>query len=331
MHKRAIHIVTNMQGLTQSVLPDTPLCFSYVGSRSTPDGAIRFINKCLRSDLVILDSDAKKLMIACVTRWVLPMARFRIVSVDLILRPPKSLGGRVKAFFKRLLLKQVHRFILYFKDLRGYEHFYSIGPERTVYVPFKVNAWEDLQQRPAPTADGDYVLCAGRTLRDIRTFVEAVRHVGCPGVLLQQDRKLLSQHGTESWSGELPSNVRLIVDRGNDSETFIKYISGARIVVIPRFQNDIAATGIGTYLLAMALNRCVIISEGPGASDVLRDQAVLVPPEDSASLGKTHRVTVGRFEVAGGNDFERPRVRNSGSRRGALGQRYLTRQRSEHG
>lgn len=282
MHDRAIHILTNMEGLKGSAWPDGPLCFSDSGS----DGVTQFIAKCLRSDLVILDSDARRLMIACIFKWLVPGSRFRIVSVDLILRPPKSAAERVRVFLKKILLKKVHRFVLYFKDLGGYDRFYGIGHDRTTYIPFKVNDWDVLERRDAPLSEGDYVLCAGRTLRDTATFVEAIRTAGCRGVLLQQSRKLLEEHGTESWKGELPENVNLIIDEGNESETFIEYISGARIVVIPRFKNDIAATGIGTYLLAMALNRCVIISEGPGANDVLTDQAIMVTPEDAASLAK---------------------------------------------
>jgi hypothetical protein len=36
----------------------------------------------------------------------------------------------------------------------------------------------------------------------------------------------------------------------------------------------------------MALNKCVIISEGPGAEDVLNDQAVIVPAENSNVLAE---------------------------------------------
>lgn len=280
MQNRALHILTNITALAESARPDERLCFSAAGS----ERAIHFMFKCLRSDLVIIDQEARRLLLACLVKWILPWSRFRIISVDLILRPPKSFAWRLRAFWKRASLKKVHRFILYFKDLRGYEDFYGVGPDRTIYVPFKVNDWEILQHRDGPSSAGDYVLCAGRTLRDTKTFVDAMTRAGCAGVLLQQSRPLLSEHGTEPWSGELPANVKLVIDEGNESKTFIEYISKARIVVIPRFSGDIAATGIGTSLLAMALNRCVIISEGPGASDVLTDQAVIVPPEDPAAL-----------------------------------------------
>ena len=283
MQNRSMQVLTNIPGLEQAAWPEAQLCFSQAGS----DGLSRFILKCLRSDLVILEQDGRRVMVACLIKLFIPWSRFRIISVDLILRPPKSFLGSTRNFFKKLLFRKIHRFILYFKDLRGYERFYGIGPERTTYVPFKVNNWESLQRRHAPLSEGDYVLCAGRTLRDTTTFVEAMRQAGVPGLLLQQSRELLSEHGTEPWNGELPDNVRLLIDEGNQSEKlFMECIAGARIVVIPRFKGDIASTGIGTYLLAMALNRCVIISEGPGASDVLTDQAVIVPAEDPLALSK---------------------------------------------
>jgi glycosyltransferase involved in cell wall biosynthesis len=290
MLRRTIRILTNIGGLNQSFLPDAPLAFSYVGWNDAWGERIRFIAKCLRSDLIILDTAVEKLMLACAVKWVVPMLRFRIVSVDLILRTPTSRTGRVKAFFKRFLLKQVHRFILFFKDLRGCERFYGIDPDRAIYVRFKVNGWEEIQHRQTPTEDGDYVLCAGRTLRDIKTFVEAMRQAGCPGVLLQQRRELLAAHGTSAWSGELPSNLRLTLDESDELEAYLDFVAKARLVVIPRFKSDIAPTGISTYLVAMALNRCVIISEGPGASDVLTHEAVVVPAEDAEKLAEQIRL-----------------------------------------
>jgi glycosyltransferase involved in cell wall biosynthesis len=286
MYRPTTHILTNITGLNQSFLPDAPLAFTYVSWDDGWADRIRFIRKCLRSDLVILDTAVAKLMLACAVKWVLPMLRFEIVSVDLILRTPKSRVGRVKAFFKSLLFKQVHRFILFFKDLRGCERFYGIGPDRTIYVPFKVNGWEEIQLRQTPTSDGEYVLCAGRTLRDIETFVEAMRRAGCPGVLLQQKRELLAAHGTSAWSGALPSNLKLIVDESDELDAYLDFVAKARLVVIPRFKSDIAPTGISTYLVAMALNKCVIISEGPGASDVLTGEAVVVPAENAEKLAE---------------------------------------------
>jgi glycosyltransferase involved in cell wall biosynthesis len=279
MRQSPLRIVSNFKDLSEVIAPEDELAHEYVGAGDV----LRFIRSCIGADLVLLDDDQQKLMLACLLR---PLLRFRLVSVDLILRRPKSLKARVGRLLKRALFGQVDRFLLYFKDTSGYEQLYGIGPDRAVYVPFKVNGWERMALHSAASAGGEYVLCAGRTLRDVGTFVEAMREAGCPGLLLQQQPELLSQHGTRPWLGELPANLQLVVDTSDSLESFMDFMRGARLVVIPRFHGDLAATGISTYLVAMALGKCVIISKGPGAEDVLTNQAVIVPPEDAAALAQ---------------------------------------------
>lgn len=265
---------------------DGTIEYEYSPDSSGFGAAWRFLRQCAKADVVILNVDQKRLMLASLLRCIFPMLRFKLVSVDLIMRPPVSGAGRLKASLKRLLFSRVDRFILYFKNIDGYRRFYGIDPDRVVYVPFKINGWEYIASHQSDAANGEYVLCAGRTLRDIATFVAAMKDTDCQGVLLQQRREMLEAHGTKQWSGELPPNVKLIVDDGDSLETYMNFISRSRLMVIPRYKFDIAATGISTYLVAMALDKCVIISEGPGAEDVLTDQAVIVPPEDAARLGE---------------------------------------------
>lgn len=267
-------------------LPEAPLSFAHTGAPDSSDRRLEFIQQCLRADLLILETDIKRLLLACALKWILPMLRLKVVSVDLILRTPESLPGRIEAFCKRLLLKQVDVFMFFFKNLRGYESLYGIGADRAVYVPFKVNDWEKIKLRPRTAPDGDYVMCAGRTMRDVNTFVEAIRLSGCPGLLHQQKAEVMAKHGTPGLQGELPPNLKVVIDDSHQHDVFVDFISRARLVVIPRFRNDIGPAGIATYMVAMALNKCVIISEGPGADDVLTDQAVIVPAEDVDSLAK---------------------------------------------
>jgi glycosyltransferase involved in cell wall biosynthesis len=282
---KTVLVVSNFKNLHQATVDGATINHRYLG-----DGAgmspWQFVRSCLRADLVVLNVDQRRLVLACMLKWVWPLARFKLVSVDLILRPPKSFRERLKILSRRIIFARVNKFILYFKDLSGYQRFYGIGPSRAAYVPFKVNGWELMGPSPDNSADGDYVLCAGRTLRDIETFVKAIERAGCPGLLLQQRREVVMAHGTPAWSGQLPSNVRLIVDEGDSLESFYDFIRKARMVVIPRFRVDIAATGISTYLVAMALGKCVVLSQGPGAEDILTDEAVIVPPENVDHLAE---------------------------------------------
>jgi glycosyltransferase involved in cell wall biosynthesis len=307
MRSNEIHLISNFRALDRVLPAGRAVKFEHVPDFKGLHGAWGFVRQCARADVVVLNIDQQKLMLACLLRWVCPWLRFKLVSVDLIMRSPKTAAGHLKALLKRVLFSRVNRFILYFKNLDGYERFYGIGPDRAVYVPFKVNGWERLAAREGDLPDGDYVLCSGRTLRDIETFVEAMRRVDCPGVLLQQRRELLDAHGTAAWSGDLPPNVRLVIDDSDSLEKYIDFISRARLMVIPRYRGDIAPTGISTYLVAMALRKCVIISEGPGAGDVLSDQAVIVPPEDPARLAES-------IELMWGDDRLRSEMAARGSR-----------------
>ena len=120
MREDRIRIISNFRGLGRAAGPDGRLTHEYVGD---DESATRFIRKCLRADVVIINIGQRSLMLACLLRWVVPVLRFRLVSVDLTLRPPKTWKDRLKVFCKRVLFSRVDRFVLYFTDLRGYERF----------------------------------------------------------------------------------------------------------------------------------------------------------------------------------------------------------------
>jgi glycosyltransferase involved in cell wall biosynthesis len=56
--------------------------------------------------------------------------------------------------------------------------------------------------------------------------------------------------------------------------------------VLPISPDALAPAGISTYLVAMALGKCVIVSESPATRGILEDgeQAVVVPPSDPAAM-----------------------------------------------
>ena len=242
--------------------------------------AAGFAAQCLRSDIVILDNDVRRL---CLAATLKPFASFKLISVDLIVRPPVGAIGRAVARLKTFLLSRVDKFILYFRNTEGFARYYGIRSGRTAYVPFKVNGL-DQPFWPRAVPPGDHVLCAGRTLRDLETFVAAAGRTGLPAVLLQQPAEIMSDHGTTAWQQSLPPNIELRLHTDGRLESFISAIAAARIVVIPRFKGDICSTGISTYLVAMALGKAVVISRGPGADDVLHNEAIFVEPENVDDL-----------------------------------------------
>ncbi len=123
MPRRAIRIISNFKNLERVMPPVESLRHERI---EEDESSLRFLLKCLRSDLVILNIDQRKLMLACLLRWLWPWSRFKLVSADLILRPPRTWKDRLKARLKGLLFSRVDRFVLYFKNLQGYARFYGI-------------------------------------------------------------------------------------------------------------------------------------------------------------------------------------------------------------
>jgi glycosyltransferase involved in cell wall biosynthesis len=244
--------------------------------------------KLKKTDVVLLNNDSDRLFKLCVLRYLFPWKRFQLISLDIILRKPLSCKDRLTALIKKFLFKKVDIFVLFFRKTRGYEMHFGISREKIRYIPFKVNSWKEVfADYISDPQQGQYVLCAGRTMRDLDTFAEAVRISGAPALLLSPGAATMKKHGTQLISGVLPANLKLVFHTDGREETFLNYIKKAAVVVVPRFSVDIASTGISTYLCAMAAWRCVIISRGPGAEDVLaRDEAIFVTPEDPVELAE---------------------------------------------
>lgn len=201
----------------------------------------------------------------------------------MVLRLPEGVLSRGGLRLKRFLFGRVDLFVHYFRDLTWYGKYFHIASDRSVFIPFKANIFE--RHSAAPDPSGEYILCLGRSLRDYDTFFEAVKDLPYPAAITQPDFEGLRNHGARFTLplSDLPKRVRVLDDDGSlDSE--IAAIKGARVVVIAILAKRICASGIGIYLSSMLLGKCIVMTEGPGASDILSDQAILVPPEDADAL-----------------------------------------------
>ncbi len=281
-------IFTNFRRLDERLRYSQVYHHTFIGDGQGSWSAWDVFKNAKTADAVILNIDANRLLKLCALRYLFPFRKFKLISVDIVLRKPNSFKQKMMALVKSLLLKQVDLLVLYFKHTSGYEKYFAIQKKQIHYVAFKVNSWEQqFKDYSADPTTGAYVLCAGQTSRDLRTYIEAVRIAGVPAVLLTPGTSLMQQHGTELITEGYPQNLRLETHSDGREETFLTWIKNAAVVVIPRFSFDISATGISTYLCSMAAWRCVVLSKGPGAEDILTDdQAILVDPEDPNQLAK---------------------------------------------
>ncbi len=246
-----------------------------------------FRRKAPESDLILINGDPDLVFRLCLYFFLAPRKRRPIVGVDLVLRKPLTLGARLRALYKKALLSRVAHFINYFKRSEGYEKYFGITPGRSSFIHFKPNLRYRYDVKPS--ADGTYILCFGRSQRDYDTFFRAVSRLPYPAAIPRPNFKNLKKHGSRFTCplDRLPPNVALLDDDGSQA-AMIRVFEGARLVVLPILGSSILA-GVGVYLNAMLLGKCVIMSECSGASDVLTDQALFVPPEDPEALAKMIR------------------------------------------
>ena len=245
-------------------------------------------NLC-KSDLLIVNGLETTLRL-CRLFSVAPWLRRPLVAVDVVLRKPETFRNRVSAKITRHLLRNVDYFLHYFSDLEGYERYFDVTRKRSGYVPFKPNLRHRVEAEP--NADGEYVLCLGHSMRDYDTFFAAMERLAYPAAIPEPDYRELHNHRSRFTRAlsQLPANVRTLAD-DRSQESLVRILLGAKIVVLPILRSSICASGIGIYLNSMLLGKCVIISRGPGASDVLTDQAIFFEPENAGDLAaKIQRV-----------------------------------------
>lgn len=275
-----LRIVTNFERFE----PEWRLPTGEHGTAAWARSFAEFRAQAARADLLVVNCDVGLILRLCAYFLAFPWKRKPIVAVDLVLRKPRTRKAGAAALLKKLLFKRVDHFVNYFQELSGYSTWYGITPERSSFVPFKPNLRYRYEAR-VDGMEGEYVLCFGRSQRDYDTFLAAMASLPYPAAMPRPDFAMLRPHESRfSWSlDNIPKNVRMLDDDGSQ-QAMIRAIEGARIVALPILSSTLAASGISVYLNAMLLNKPVVISAGPGVSDILTEEAVMVPPEDPAAL-----------------------------------------------
>lgn len=284
--RRALRCATNIPGV------DTAL-HQAAAVRTTPLEAVltlpmreRFA--ALRALDVIAIANHPRLLMEVAGQLMAARSRARLVGIDILLPKPSGVRGAVRGLLSRLLLRRVDRFYLFQRDVVQLDRHYDIGA-RCEYVPFKCNVWERASQGALLPRDQGYVLHAGRTNRDLACFLAACWRTPVPTVLLLQKHEVMRTHGTGRRLPDTPPWVR-VVEHDGARATFEAYLAGARVVVIAIRGDSITSTGCSTMLDALALRKCVIISDGPATRGILdTDCAVIVPSGNAAALGEAIR------------------------------------------
>lgn len=277
-------ITTDIHGLARVAPPGTIVAeYSASNCPSRWKRNFRLLGSALGSDHLAIHFDLTEVFFFTFLLWLIPFHHCKLTTLDFFIGEPKGLR---RALLRRAL-SRIDRLLVYFKDSAAFEREYGVPAGKFHYVPFKINAWEQVVSIPA-TDDG-YIFSGGRSRRDFATFFAAVGELGYPVKMVIGERAQLGPNGSTLNGVSVPPNVELI-DREASGEFYVRMQAAAKFVVIPIVKGSTTQAGIGSYLQAMAARKCLIVSTGPGISDVLdpRD-AMIVPAGDVKALREAIR------------------------------------------
>jgi len=278
---KKIRVLTNLTRLEQAGEGAAAQFVFRHYTASGPTAAFKAFFLSFRCDYILLNNSTRLALPLILLKAAVPFHRAKIVLLDILLSAPKTFWDRAKAWVLGRLLARTHRILLYYRNTEGLQRHYRIPASRFRYVPFKVNGRAFID-RTVP-ADGGYIFCGGKTRRDFDTLFAAVKELPYPVKVATTSNRDIIPHGSFVDEETAPANVEVIRLDGSPGE-FISMMASSRLVVLP-ITPEICGAGISVYLQAMALRKCVIISAGPGAEDVLTSgQAIIVPPSDPAAL-----------------------------------------------
>lgn len=257
---------------------------SPIESTMIPSGGLvttlRLFMLARQSDAVVIEEDERRLLMLCFLKRLIGTRRCRVVSVGANLTPARTWRDRLHTRVAGWLLREVDLFICYFKATERLRSAYSLEQQAFAYVPFKVNGYATV--RAATPVDGGFGLVCGRSDRDYRTLAAAADGLDVRIVVLTgPDHATL---GVDVDHAVMPANVTVQRDDGS-FDTWVDWIARSRFVILPVLPDVIKPSGVSTYLVAMALGKCVIMTDSPATQGLIDSgQAVVVPQSDALAL-----------------------------------------------
>lgn len=272
---RRMRVTSDIQGLDRAAPSDwTVHIHSSESVPSRPKRLLALARDAWRSDYLVLHFEFLDVVLLGMLTL---LSGCRIVTLDLFI-PVHSPWQRPLV---HILFARVFRLLVYFRNPDAFVTKFGADPEQFQYIPFKINGVPLI--KAVTPSDGGYVFSGGRSRRDFALLFSVMEELGYPCKVAAGAMTDLSKHGSSLGGVKMPSNVELL--HNDRPEFFTECMAGARIVVIPLLKGAITQAGIGVYISAMALRKCVVISTGLGIDDVLLDnQAVVVPAGDRDAL-----------------------------------------------
>jgi glycosyltransferase involved in cell wall biosynthesis len=201
---------------------------------------------------------------------LLPFRRPRHGVLEFLTREKgTSLYDRLKYALLRFSLKKVDRLICSSRiEMEYYQEQLGLTPEQ---VGFVLLGGDPGWLTPGRPTLQDYIVSAGRTLRDYATLLKAIDGTGLRLIVVTSPACLAGV--------SVPPNVEVHFDI--EPPHLSRLIEHARFVVLP-LQNRKISCGQRVLVMAMAQGKCCVVSRVPGMLDYIRDgeDGIFVEPGD---------------------------------------------------
>jgi glycosyltransferase involved in cell wall biosynthesis len=251
-----------------------------------------------KPDVVILGSDIEVFVFGML-RAALLNRKTKIVLLGFIYTPRSN---SLLSYLRRQYFRRVFSFadvaICHSSlEAKNYANIFINCKARFEYIPYgmHVAGRESVGSSPIKPP---YILSAGRSGRDYKSLVEAVRG---------QDLQLhIVCDSTQALLGlDLPDNVTVL--RNCYGGDYIREIAGSSLIVIPLAVGDISA-GQMVMLQAMAFSKPIVMTDTPSIREYVQHQvnALLVNPADPQALRQSIAEVIANPELAeqlGSNGF----------------------------
>jgi glycosyltransferase involved in cell wall biosynthesis len=160
---------------------------------------------------------------------------------------------KLKFKLQRAAFKNIDRIVCSAKgEIHIYSNRFGLPGEKFTFIPFHTNF-----PSPPPKAKGKgYILAAGKSGRDYKTFLEAVKDLHVKVIVVSD---LISMQGlTLSPNVEVFYNIPI--------ERYYEILAGADVVVVP-LNEKVCSTGQVVILEAMAQGKPLVVTDCLGSRD----------------------------------------------------------------
>ena len=207
--------------------------------------------------------------------------RPRHVILQFIMREKRpTWQSRLKYVFMRFCFSSVYLCVCSSRaECSYYAKVFGWQASKLAYIPLHT----DPRLLEHETSDGDFVLAAGRTLRDYPTLIEAFKTIDTPLVIV-----------AGKASADLAASANVLFRFDIPGPELIDLMARSFAVALPLEEREIS-TGQSVLLQAMTLGKPVIATRVNGTADYIdhMETGILVPPRDPQAFREAVQLLVG--------------------------------------